>query len=92
MPVYRDSTMRAQIGRKQSNLDFHKLLITFHGLICHGLLLNSGLSRPGEPLVCTPEDTLNYVSWYRSERYDHGRCVGDQERVFPEMVIQLYRT
>ena len=57
--VYRDGTMRAQIVRKQSNPDFHKLLSAFHGLTRHGLLLNAGLSRPGEPLVCTPEDALN---------------------------------
>lgn len=57
--VYRDGTMRAQIVRRQSNPDFHKLLSAFQGLTGHGLLLNASLSRPGEALVCTPEDALN---------------------------------
>ena len=39
--VYRDGTMRAQIVRKQSNPDFHKLLSAFHGPTRHGLLLNA---------------------------------------------------
>lgn len=51
--------MRAQIVSRQSNPDFHKLLSAFYGPTRHGLLLNAGLSRPGEPLVCTPEDALN---------------------------------
>ena len=51
--------MRAQIVRRQSNPDFHKLLSAFQGLTGHGLLLNASLSRPREALVCTPEDALN---------------------------------
>ena len=57
--VCRDGKMRAQIVRKQLNLDFHKLLSAFHGLTRHDLLLNAGFSRPGERLVCTPEVALN---------------------------------
>ena len=45
--------------RKESNPDLHKLLCVFQQLTGHGLLINASLSRPGEALVCTPEDALN---------------------------------
>ena len=57
--VYRDGCTRAQVVRKESNPDLHKLLCVFQQLTGHGLLINASLSRPGEALVCTPEDALN---------------------------------
>jgi len=57
--VYRDGSTRAQVVRKERNPDFHKLISRFQEKTGHGLLINATLSRPGEALVCTPEDAVN---------------------------------
>lgn len=57
--VYRDGTTRAQVVKKQTSPDFHRLLSAFYERTGHGLLINATLSRPGEALVCTPEDAIN---------------------------------
>ena len=57
--MYRDGTTRAQVVKKQTSPDFHRLLSAFYERTGHGLLINATLSRPGEALVCTPEDAVN---------------------------------
>lgn len=57
--VYRDGTTRAQVVKKKTNPDFHRLLSAFYERTGHGLLINATLSRPGEALVCTPDDAIN---------------------------------
>lgn len=57
--VYKDGTTRAQVVREQSNPAFHQLLSRFYNKTGHGLLINATLCRPGEALVCTPEDAIN---------------------------------
>ena len=57
--VYRDGSTRAQVVRKENNPDFHQLISRFQERTGHGLLINATLSRPGEALVCTPEDAVN---------------------------------
>ena len=57
--VYRDGSTRAQVVRRENHPDFHRLLSCFQQKTGHGLLINSTLSRPGEALVCSPEDALN---------------------------------
>ena len=54
-----NGTTRAQIVNQASNPDFYRLLQCFQGETGHGLLINATLSRPGEALVCTPEDAVN---------------------------------
>ena len=51
--VARQEALAKRVGR------LGLLLSAFQGLTGHGLLLNASLSRPGEALVCTPEDALN---------------------------------
>ena len=50
--------MRAQVVSPDSNPDFYRLLQCFQGKTGHGLLINATLSRPGEALVCSPEDAV----------------------------------
>lgn len=57
--VYEDGTTRAQVVKEESNADFYKLLKAFQDRTGHGLLINATLCRPGEALVCTPEDAVN---------------------------------
>jgi carbamoyltransferase len=57
--VYKDGSTRAQVVREESSPDFYKLLSRFHEKTGHGLLINASLCRPGEALVCTPEDAVN---------------------------------
>ena len=59
--VVRPTTKHAAI--KQQSLDpsisFHSLLSQFADATGQRLLINTALNRPGEALVCTPEDAIN---------------------------------
>ena len=57
--VHKDGTTRAQVVTEKTNEDFYRLLKAFQARTGHGLLINASLSRPGEALVCTPEDAVN---------------------------------
>lgn len=57
--VYRDGGTRAQVVREQTKPDFHRLITLFQQKTGHGLLINASLSRPGEALVCNPDDAVN---------------------------------
>ena len=57
--VHEDGTTRAQVVKKDNNPDFYHLLKKFQDHTGHGLLINATLCRPGEALVCTPEDAVN---------------------------------
>jgi len=54
-----DGTGRSQCVTEESNPELYKLLTLFQEKSGHGVLMNTALSRPGEALVCTPEDALN---------------------------------
>ncbi len=58
--AFNNGTTRAQVVKQETNPDFHKLLSLFHQQTGHGLLINASLSRPGEALICTPEDAVNF--------------------------------
>ncbi len=55
----RDGTTRPQVVTQQSNPEFHKLLGCFQERTGHGVLINTTLSRPGEALICSPEDAVS---------------------------------
>lgn len=55
----KDGTGRAQCATEANNPDLYKLLSAFQQRSGHGVLVNTTLSRPGEALVCSPEDALN---------------------------------
>lgn len=54
-----EGSTRAQVVREESNPDMHRLLTRFRELTGHGLLINTTLNRPGEALVCTPDDAID---------------------------------
>ena len=54
-----EGSTRAQVVTEESNPDMHRLLSTFQQLTGHGLLINTTLNRPGEALVCTPNDAID---------------------------------
>lgn len=56
--VYKDGTTRAHIVRKEVNPRFHSLLTAMEDITGHGIVLNTSLNRPGEALICSPEDAL----------------------------------
>ena len=57
--VHVDNSTETQIVDAQSNPDLHKLLLNFQKETGHGMLINARLNRPGEALVCSPEDAVN---------------------------------
>lgn len=57
--VHVDGSTEAQIVDADSNPDLHKLLLGFQQETGHGMLINASLNRPGEALVCSPEDAVN---------------------------------
>ena len=57
--VYKDGTSRAHVVKKEANPRFYRLLKEFEAVSGFGVLLNSSLNRPGEAMVCSPEDALN---------------------------------
>lgn len=56
--VYKDGTTRAHIVRKEVNPRFHSLLTAMEEITGHGIVLNTSLNRPGEALICSPQDAL----------------------------------
>ena len=57
--VYEDGTTRAQVVTRAGNPRYHRLLREFAKISGYGIVLNTSLNRPGEALVCSPEDALN---------------------------------
>ncbi len=57
--VYQDGTSRAHVVKKADNPRFYRLLKEFEAISGYGLVLNTSLNRPGEAMVCSPEDALN---------------------------------
>ena len=57
--VHVDKSTETQIVDSVSNPNLHKLLLSFQNETGHGMLINARLNRPGEALVCSPEDALN---------------------------------
>jgi carbamoyltransferase len=55
----KDGAARIHVVREESNADFYTLLERFEAKTGHGVLINATLSRPGEALVCTPEDAVS---------------------------------
>ena len=56
--VYQDGTTRAHVVRKAVNPRFHALLEAMEKHTGHGIVLNTSLNRPGEAMICSPEDAL----------------------------------
>lgn len=57
--VYKDGTMRAHVVSKHDNERFYRLLKELDALTGCGIVLNTSLNRPGEAMICSPEDALS---------------------------------
>lgn len=57
--VHVDNSTETQIVDAQSNPNLHELLLSFQKETGHGMLINARLNRPGEALVCSPEDAVS---------------------------------
>ncbi len=57
--VHIDGSTRPQIVSPFSNSKFYNLISHFYSKTGIPLVLNTSLNRKGEPIVCSPEDTLN---------------------------------
>lgn len=56
--VHVDGTVRAQLVTQGRCPQLHQLLSEFKKISGHGVVVNTALNRPGEAMVCTPEEAL----------------------------------
>ena len=56
--IYKDGSTRPQVVTHDCNPRFYQLLKFFEEMSGHGLVINTALNRPGEALVCSPEDAV----------------------------------
>lgn len=57
--VYQDGTCRAHVVTKKANPRYYAVLKEFEKISGYGIVLNTSLNRPGEAMICSPEDALN---------------------------------
>ena len=57
--VYPDGSTRAHIVHKDTNPRFYSLLMAMKRRTGTGMVVNTSLNRPGEAMICTPEDALD---------------------------------
>ena len=57
--VYQDGTCRAHVVTKRANPRYYAVLKEFEKISGYGIVLNTSLNRPGEAMICSPEDALN---------------------------------
>lgn len=57
--VHVDNSTETQIVDAESNPGLYRLLKCFQTETGHGMLINARLNRPGEALVCSPEDAVD---------------------------------
>ena len=57
--VYKDKSTRPHIVTHDSNPRFYQLLKFMEERTGYGVVINTALNRPGEALVCSPEDAVN---------------------------------
>jgi len=57
--VYKDKTTRPHIVTHDANPRFYQLLKFMEERTGYGLVINTALNRPGEALVCTPDDAVD---------------------------------
>lgn len=56
--AYHDGTARAHVVREETNPRFYELLKAMEEKTGYGIVLNTSLNRPGEAMICSPEDAL----------------------------------
>ena len=58
--VHVDGTARPQLVKKEINPRYWKLIKEFENITGESIILNTSFNIKGEPIVCTPEDAINY--------------------------------
>lgn len=58
--VHVDDTVRPQIVRKEVNSKYHQLISKFFEKTSIPAVLNTSMNVRGEPIVCTPDDAVNF--------------------------------
>lgn len=56
--VYQDGTSRAHVVTKKANARFYSLLKAVKQKTGYGIVLNTSMNRPGEAIICTPEEAI----------------------------------
>ncbi|MDT8429307.1 MAG: carbamoyltransferase C-terminal domain-containing protein [Pseudomonadales bacterium] len=56
--IYKDGTSRAHVVTRKNNARFYALLKAMEAKTGYGIVLNTSLNRPGEAMICTPDDAL----------------------------------
>jgi carbamoyltransferase len=59
--VYKDNSTRPHIVTHDANPRFYQLLRFMEERTGYGIVINTALNRPGEALVCSPEDAINLL-------------------------------
>ena len=54
-----DYTVRPQLVKREINAKYYDLIEEFENLTGEGVVLNTSFNIKGEPIVCTPEETIN---------------------------------
>jgi carbamoyltransferase len=57
--IHEDNTCRAQVFERSHNTEYYDLLCRFKSMSGFGMVLNTSLNGPGEPMVESPEDAIN---------------------------------
>lgn len=57
--IYKDGTVRAQVVTHDANPRFYQLLKFVEDKTGYGIVINTTLNRPGEALICSPEDAVD---------------------------------
>ena len=57
--THEDETVRIQTVNKNENLHMYNLLKKFKEKSGHSVLINTSFNIKGEPIVCTPKDSIN---------------------------------
>jgi len=56
-----DKTVRPQMVTRGANPDYHDLIKEFEKITGVGALLNTSLNQHGDPIVCSPQDSLDVL-------------------------------
>jgi carbamoyltransferase len=56
--IHKDGTTRAQVVTHDTNPRFYQLLKHMEDKTGYGIVINTSLNRPGEALICSPQDAV----------------------------------
>lgn len=89
--VHVDGTVRPQAVTKRTNVRYHKLIEAFERKTGIPALLNTSMNIRGEPIVCTPEDLLNFFKKTNVDAVVAGPFIVRREAQIPAFFETLSR-